>query len=296
MRPAKVLFVGVLLLFLTVVQLSAQLLFSDGFENYVGGGNPLDKNYASGPNAAPNGSGNPWFGPAPPNARVVSTENGVAPHGGLQMVRGSAPSDLDENWVNLGYRYNGGSAFSGNLMLDWWFYDPLGSGGSNLRDFAALGFYNTAPGGTDYPGTGSLNSSTQIQRLSLGASSSTGTGYDATVYQARVVGATDGYTSGGWFNLGTSRSVGWHHGRIVVGAALGDGTATVSFYIDDMLSPALTHNSTTSWGINVIELNTNYGSTTGYFDDISLTLVPEPGTASLLVFGAACWLGWRRRK
>src|SRR5213596_419642 len=72
-------------------------LFSDGFESYVGGGQPLDKNYAPGANAAPNGSGNPWFGPAPPNARVVGTEGGVIPHGGSQMIRGSAANDFDEN-------------------------------------------------------------------------------------------------------------------------------------------------------------------------------------------------------
>src|SRR5436309_1912060 len=178
---------------------SATVLFSDGFEGYTAGGNPLDKNTA-GPNSAPNGSGNPWFGPAPPNSRVVGTEGSVIPHSGLNMIRGSAPSDFDQNWYNLAYRLNGGSAYTGNIMLDWWFYDPLGSGGSTFRDFGALGFYNTAPSGTDYPGTGSLNAATQIQRLCLGASSTVTGGYDSTKYQARVVGASDGYSSG-WFNL-----------------------------------------------------------------------------------------------
>src|SRR5437016_1542598 len=78
----------------------AAVVFSDSFESYTAGGSPLDKNTA-GPNAAPNGSGNPWFGPAPPNARVVTTEAGVTPFTGVNMIRGSAPSDLDQNWVNL---------------------------------------------------------------------------------------------------------------------------------------------------------------------------------------------------
>src|SRR5438067_9637743 len=84
-------------------------LFSDGFETYTGGGNPLDKNTA-GPNSAPNGSGNPWFGPVPPNLRVVAsgdtvaTGSPVAAHSGTQMTRGSAPGDFDENWVNIAYR------------------------------------------------------------------------------------------------------------------------------------------------------------------------------------------------
>src|SRR3982751_4634126 len=91
---------------------SAAILFSDGFESYTAGGSPLDKNTA-GPNAAPNGSGNPWFGPAPPNARVVGADstNGptVTPHSGNNMIRGSAPTDLDQNWYNLAYRLNGGT-------------------------------------------------------------------------------------------------------------------------------------------------------------------------------------------
>src|SRR5882724_9181844 len=92
----------------------AGVIFTDGFEGYTAGANPLDKNIA-GPNSAPNGSGNPWFGPAPPNLRVVGTEGGVNPHSGVNMTRGSAPSDLDEEWVNIAYRFNGGSPYSGGV-------------------------------------------------------------------------------------------------------------------------------------------------------------------------------------
>jgi hypothetical protein len=267
---------------------NANTLFTEGFESYTAGANPLDKNVA-GANAAPNGSGNPWFGPAPPNARVVGIDstNGpaVAPHSGSAMIRGSAPSDLDQNWVNIGYRFNGGSAYTGGIQLDYYFYDPLGSGGTDFRDFGALGFYNTAPSSTDYPGTGSLNTGvTQIQRLCLGASSSQGAGFDNTTYQARVVGATDGY-SNGWFNTTTPRSVGWHHALIFVSSDIGDGTNNVSFYIDDFNTPTLTHNSVTNYGYNVIELNNNFGPTTGYFDDLTLSTIPEPSSAALIVCG-----------
>src|SRR3954465_15629661 len=79
----------------------AAILYTDGFESYTAGGNPLDKNTA-GPNSAPNGSGNPWFGPAPPNARVVGIDsfNGpsVSPHSGNNMIRASAGADFDQNW------------------------------------------------------------------------------------------------------------------------------------------------------------------------------------------------------
>ena len=287
MRLLKLVLTSFILLVISIIQMPAQLLFSDGFETYTGGGNPLDKNVA-GPNSAPNGSGNPWFGPAPPNLRVVGTEGGVLPHSGNQMTRGSAPSDLDEDWVNIAYRFNGGSAYTGNITLDWWFYDPLGSGGTAYRDFGALGFYNTAPSGTDYPGSGSLNGASQIQRLSLGASSVQSAGFDSTKYQARVVGATDGYSSG-WFNTSATRSVGWHEGTVLV-----DSLNNATFLIDGI--PVLTHNAVLTYGYNVIELNADYGPTTGYFDDITLSTVPEPGMAAWLLFGGLTWLALRRRK
>ncbi len=278
-----------LVILTTATAAEAAILYTDGFESYTAGGNPLDKNVA-GPNSAPNGSGNPWFGPAPPNARVVGTEGSVSPHGGSNMIRGSAPSDLDQNWYNLAYRLNSGSPYAGDIQFDWYFYDPVGqgAGSSNFRDYAALGFYNTAPSGTDYPGSGSLNTGvTQIQRLGLGAIN--GNAASQTVYNARVVGETAGdagapTSSGQWFLTGVARSVGWHKGTIKVGPALGDGTNTVDFYVDDTF--ALERNSKTSFGYNVLEFNTNFGSTTGYFDDAAFSsTVPEPATGILLLLG-----------
>ncbi|HVM50392.1 MAG TPA: hypothetical protein VMU04_20365 [Candidatus Acidoferrum sp.] len=265
-------------------------LFTEDFESYVGSTAPLDKNYASGANAAANGSGNPWFGPAPPNARVVSAENGVTPHGGNQMIRGSAPSDLDENWYNVAYRFNGGNNYMGNVMLDWWFYDPLGPGDSGCRDYVALGNYSTTPTTTDYPGTGSLNSGTVYQRTSLGMT--TGTGVNLNVYQARIVGATDGLTSSGWFNTTGQRSVGWHHGRTVFGPTLADGTANYVFYIDDMVNPVFWHNSVSTRGLNVVEINTDYGPTSGYFDDVTFSVVATPPTPSASLVGTNLVLTW----
>ncbi len=276
----------------------AAVLYTDGFESYTAGGNPLDKNTA-GPNSAPNGSGNPWFGPAPPNARVVGADstNGptVTPHSGNNMIRGSAPSDQDENWYNLAYRQNGGNPFTGDIEFDWYFYDPTGqsAGSTGFRDYAAIGYYNTAPGGTDYPGTGSLNSSTQIQRLSLGALN--GNAASQTVYEARVVGDSGGDAGGGatWFLTGVARSVGWHKGTIKVSPALGDNTNTVDFYVDDIF--ALERNSHWTLGYNVLELNTNQGPTTGYFDDVAFwSPVPEPASTFLLLSSVGLVSMWRK--
>lgn len=270
-------------------------LFSDDFESYTAGNAPLDKNY-SGANAAPNGSGNPWFGPAPPNLRVIGTTGGVNPHSGNNMTLGSAPSELDENWYNLRYRLNSGAVYTGNVRMDWWFYDPLGSGGSAYQDFGALGYYSLAPNNTDYPGTGSLNGAAPAQRLSLGTYNNAGTA-DYTKYQARVVAVQDGNTTGGasWYNTTTPRAVGWHHARILVGPSVGTDLATsinyVTFFIDDMTTPTLWHVDPVSFGYSVLELNQNYGTTTGYFDDVSFA-VGRPPDLAVSLSGTTATLTW----
>ena len=107
---------------------------------------------------------------------------------------------------------------------------------------------------------------------------------------ARVVGATDGLNGSRWFNLGVVRTIGWHEGRIVVYAA-----NNVSFYIDDMVNPLLTHSAVLTYGYNVLELNNDFGPTGGYFDDVSFSVIPEPSTAALLLGAGLAWLALRRR-
>ena len=196
------------------------------------------------------------------------------------MIRGSAPSDFDENWYNLPYRLHNQIPFSGNIMLDWWFYDPLGPGGSDYKEYAAIGWYNLCPNDTDYPGTGSLNASGQIQRLCLGADSNQAGGFDSTKYQTRVVSADDGYNAGGWFNTPVARTIGWHHGRIAIEGKVTNSAPNVIFYIDDMVNPCFSHNAILVYGgYNVIELNTAYGNTFGYFDDVTISVAQPPKLA-----------------
>lgn len=266
---------------------SASVVFTDGFEGYNNGA--LDKNASGGANAAPNGSGNPWFGPSPPNAQVVGTDSGVSPHSGSKMIRGAfvTGTDSDQNWYNLAYRHNGGVAYTGNIQFDWWFYDAVGqgAGSTNFRDYAAIGYYNTAPSSTDHPSNGSLNTgASQIQRLSLGGYN--GNAASQTVYCARVVGETAGDAGAStWFLTGVARSPGWHHGQIVIGPAAADKTNQVIFNIDGAM--ALTRNTKTSaaWGYNILEFNSKFGSQTGYFDDVTFSVIPEPASLLLLAGG-----------
>ena len=94
------------------------------------------------------------------------------------------------------------------------------------------------------------------------------------------MGASGSYDSG-WFNTSKTRSVGWHHARIVVGPPKSpSNTNDVTFYIDDMTNSVLaTKDSTTTTGFNTFETNTmipksgNVYSTTLHwmdFDNIAL--------------------------
>jgi hypothetical protein len=297
-RAAKA-FGGMLLLALFTLLLSAWQVrasgFFDGFEAYALGS--LDSNLSGGANEGVNGGVNPWFGANPTNLRVVGAEYGVTPHSGTNMVRGCANClyDNDVEWFNLSYRCATGGVFSGNIALDWWFFDPLGSsGGGDYVDYIALGNYAPVPPDIDYDPTPTwpvVNS----QRMSLGADASRlNTNIDATLYQARIVGATDGVNPEGWFNLTNApRSSGWHHARIVIGAPNGTDTPA-SFYIDNMITPALTHATVNADGFNLLEVDADFGNTTGYFDDLALqdnvtapTFTTGPTNVTVLVGGNA---------
>jgi hypothetical protein len=289
-RPCKpVLILASVFLLLAGRSASAQTfqsLFFDDFESYNLGS--LEKEDPNGPNQAPNGSGNPWFGPLQyaPNGAVVGPTNGVMPHSGQQMITGQGPSDIDQDWYNLAYRLNNGSPFMENISLDWWFYDPIDPNDPNalatdFRDYVALAYYDTAPADRDGPDgrdPPSLNYNlnrllNMITRISLGAGPQIGSvGFDPTVYQARVVGADDGLANG-WFNTTTPRALGWHHGMIVIGPLLTDLTNDITFYIDDMTTPTLEHNSLWTHGYNVIEINAAFGPAPGYFDDFNFSMV-----------------------
>ena len=276
----------------TVCAQTYQTLFFDNFGSYQLG--TLDKNdtMTPGPNQAPNGSGNPWFGQETThtNLVVVGPENGVNPISGLRMIRGNTPARQDQNWYNLAYRLNQdpstglGAPFTGNIMLDWWFYDPLDpndptSDPTSFRDYVALAYYDTAPldrDGPDNLSSWSLNTGVvNIQRLSLGASSVFTGAYDPTLYQARIVGNNNANFGAGWYNTATPRSKGWHHGMIIVGPLLADGTNEVSFFIDDLTNPTVDDfvPAAQNFGYNIIEINANAGTTAGYYSAVNFSLI-----------------------
>ena len=258
---------------------TSKVVFSENFESFVGNTSILDKQLA-GPNNAPNGSGNPWWGPYPVNAYVITAGTadaaGVTPHSGTNMIRARAPSDIDQVYYNLEYRLHGGQVFYGNLQVDWWFYDPAGPGSATYKDYVALGSYANPPADRDYLEVANYVLGTVSQRVSLGAAPNNSAGVDYNFYQARVLGSSLGYSSGN-FNTTAHRTVGWHHGRIICGSPT-NNQPDISFYIDDMTNLAVSPpvHMPTSTGLNVIEVNAGFGATLGFFDDFSVSLAIPP--------------------
>ena len=246
-------------------------IFYDGFDARASG--ILDSNSAAGPNKSTNGdlNGNPWAGPYPDNLAVV-TGGATTSNSGGKMV--CAPTNVRDchNVVNLAFRCNNGNPLMSNLMFDWYFYDPKGSGaGSNTyNDYAALCLYPSScmTGASDYVNANNVRDVPATQRIAVGA-------WNAGDFSKYHVGVSSSGGSMTWSNTSAARSVGWHHGRIAVGAA-----NDVRIYIDDMYTPVSVLTAGVG-GFNAIELMARGNLTTnatGYFDDIS---VLTPGTQSI---------------
>ncbi len=260
-----------------------QYLFRETFENLNTG--DIDMNNSTGPNRGNNAdlNGNPWWGTMPPDGSV-GVVSGLTAHSGSKALW-DGNSGNGRSYVNLAYRCNYGTAFIENVYADWWFYDRCGTAwdpatGNYCDDPVSLVYSDTIVGYQDYPTDAQTRNFSDADfglKLSLGmadvwtpataAPYDPYPGFDNTKYQARML-ASDGEPEAtgpgdpvptpyaiGWYNLGLTRSVGWHHGRIVFGALNGAFLNDVSFYIDDMSTPVLT-GAVPPLGINAIEFNT----------------------------------------
>jgi sugar lactone lactonase YvrE len=262
----------------------AAFSFFEGFETYSLG--YLDNNF-SGPNATLS----PWWALGTRDqGYVTNASSGYPPHSGSQMCGQNPTNELRQDYLNLMYRLNQGQPYYGNFMCDWWFYDPFGASASskatNYVDYLALCSYAPFSSNSDYT---TLTFSQYNQRMSLGTYNQSG--YNVAVYQARLIGATNGSFGAGantfgsgnsWYNTATPRSVGWHHARVILGipnpATL---LAPVWMYIDNMTNAtAYATNNGVNTGFNLIELNHGEASgstgSSGFYDDITFRAANDP--------------------
>lgn len=256
-----------------VVQQTPQSFF-EGFEPYNPGS--IDNDTSGGPNQG--NLGNPWWSLSTTvgQGMVTNSSSGVTPHGGAQMLGVLNNVKIRQDYMNLLYRLNSGSNYYGNFMCDWYFYDPYGTGtgATSMQDYLALE-QCPVPSNTDATNTfSSVN-----QRVSLGMYNGN-PGYDSTKYQARIIGGTGGTfgSLNSWYNTTTTRSVGWHHARIVVGIADITGNAPISMFIDDMTNATVSSPTVATVGFDLIELNHEMSTTgfSGYYDDLTFRAANDP--------------------
>ena len=109
---------------------------------------------------------------------------------------------------------------------------------------------------------------------------------DITRYQARSV---DG---GGWIQLSTPRSVGWHNFRFEI-----FGTS-VNLFVDNVLEPDFTGRANSAniaydWAHLGSGLT---GNTLGYFDNVNVSIIPEPSALALGLLGSGAFLVRKLRR
>ena len=113
----------------------------------------------------------------------------IPAYSGSQMIGGaydsvSVSGDNDETFLNLAYRFNGGQIYYGDIMLDYYFYDP---GTPDAGDQISLAnFASRMPATSD--SSGFQIPASPVQNLFIG----TWPNLNTNLYQAGVMGAADG--------------------------------------------------------------------------------------------------------
>ena len=213
------------------------------------------------------------FEAAWPNIAAPSaTLDGTYYHSGAQSARTLvSASYTGRNYQNLDAEYNGTDAQP--LVVEYWmYYVPGGTRHYNeVRAYADGGY-----------GVGDLE---QLYAAGWTNNATAPDVWDSTKFQARVAFGDN------WVNLNEpgcpDRSEGWHKFTIEF------KSATVAFYVDDILGRSLARPGTGSLDSLVLGSGLTSGGIESYTDDFSVSIVPEPTTLALLAFGGLALL--RRR-
>ncbi|HOB99517.1 MAG TPA: PEP-CTERM sorting domain-containing protein [Verrucomicrobiota bacterium] len=173
--------------------------------------------------------------------------------------------------------------------LEWSFrfYDSTQAG--NLRQFATI--RDNSPALAQLVAVGAYNDTTLTKNLFTGTSV---TAADLNTYYACRVAFAPGPN---WFILNTegvpTRSTGWHEIKAVF------SDTTVDFYVDGALGMADVQYAAAAGAITFDRLTVGSGLSSANgaasYDDVKVTVIPEPTTLALLGLGALAFLGRARR-
>ncbi len=174
--------------------------------------------------------------------------------------------------------------------LEWSFrfYDSTQS--ANLRQFATI--RDNAPALAQLVAIGAYNDTTLTKNL---ITSEPVTAADLNTYYAARVAFSPGPN---WFILNTdgvpTRSTGWHELKAVF------YDTTVDFYVDGVLGMAGIEYAAAAGAVTFDRLTVGSGLSSAngaaFYDDVKVTVIPEPTTLALLGLGALAFLGRARRE
>ncbi len=168
------------------------------------------------------------------------------------------------------------------------FYDSTQE--ANLRQFATI--RDNSPALAQLVAIGAYNDTTLTKNLFTGESV---TAADLNTYYACRVAFAPGPN---WFILNTegagTRSTGWHEIKAVF------SDTTVDIYVDGALGMADVQYAAAAGAITFDRLTVGSGLSSAngvaFYDDVKVTVIPEPTTLALLGLGALVFLGRARRE
>jgi hypothetical protein len=262
----------------TLCSTQAQVLFSDSFTRVTGNTDPLagpvDSNWGSNDNAAGGSIVQTYVtSPDRTSGGVQQTVNGS--QGILRFGATAIQYDLysDANVVAAGgysLQFNFTRLTAANFVGVFFGAAPAAVAAKDGS--AAFGPINQL---TDYANT--VEAAFLFQNnLDLGR------------VQKHSYGAQQGGNIDGAYDDATTGTVGLHLARVDVTSATGFGsgqTATFSLYIDGNF--VTSHSAVLDGGLGTFGFTSNQGSATsgGLIDNIVVTVIPEPGAASLALLG-----------